>query len=164
LTIELGQRISASSTEDGTGFEVRLYSKYPFKTRTDGGLHDEFERTAWEELQRDSTKPFYRFEQYKDRPALRYATARVMAKSCVRCHNEHEDRPQKETKWEVGDVRGVLEIIRPLDKDAKRIEHGLRGTVVLVLGAGCSLLLVCGLVLLIGKRRRARAGSDLSGA
>jgi len=158
LTIELGQRLRASNP---AGVVVRLYSDYPFRSRKDGNPQDDFEWTALKELRGAPTTPFYRFEEYNGRPALRYATARVMTKSCIKCHNSHPDRPIRDKDWEVGEVRGVLEIIRPLDKDAARVEHGLRGTVILVLGVGCGLLVVCGLAVVIGKRRQRRPSVDL---
>ena len=36
-----------------------------------------------------------------------------MKKHCVTCHNQHKDSPYK--FWKVGDVRGVLEVILPLE-------------------------------------------------
>jgi hypothetical protein len=56
---------------------------------------------------------FYRFEPFEGRPALRYAVADRMPASCVSCHNNHPQSPKRD--WQVGDVRGVLEIVRPLD-------------------------------------------------
>jgi hypothetical protein len=51
-------------------------------------------------------------------------------------------------------VRGVLEIIRPLDKDEERTGQGLRGTFVLVGAISAALLAVCGLVFVLSNRRR----------
>src|SRR5207249_11234330 len=87
LTIELGREIS---TKSATGMQVRLYSDYPFKSRTDGGPKDGFEKEALASLRRDPATPYYRFEDYQGRSSLRYATARVMKKSCINCHNEHK--------------------------------------------------------------------------
>src|SRR5438046_10334703 len=50
-----------------------------------------------------------------------YAQARVMERSCVQCHSAHDQSPRKD--WKVGDVRGVLEIIRPLDRDERSEER-----------------------------------------
>jgi PAS domain S-box-containing protein len=36
-----------------------------------------------------------------------------MKTSCVSCHNSHPDSPKKD--WKEGDLRGVLEFIRPID-------------------------------------------------
>ena len=43
---------------------------------------------------------------------LRYASADRMRAASVGCHNSHPDSPRR--GWRVGDVRGVLEISRPL--------------------------------------------------
>jgi adenylate cyclase len=135
--------------------QVRLYSDYPFRSRRNGGPRDDFEREAWRRLQEDPAQPVYRFEDYKGRPALRYATARQMQQGCVDCHNSHPDSPR--TDWRVGDVRGVVEIIRPLDRDAARTREGLHGAFVFVGGVCALLLALAGLVMLAGRfpsRRR----------
>ena len=56
----------------------------------------------------------------------------------------------------MGDVRGVLEIIRPLDRDVARTREGLRGTFVLMAVVSGSLLGLSGLVLVVRGRRLAR--------
>ena len=53
-----------------------------------------------------------------------------MQAGCVSCHNSHHDSPK--TDWKVGDVRGVLEIIRPLDAVVAQTRAGLRETFVLM--------------------------------
>ena len=56
----------------------------------------------------------FRFEDFQGRPVLRYATARRMQAACLQCHNYLPDSTKKD--WKEGDVRGVLEVIRPLDR------------------------------------------------
>ena len=121
FTIELGQQISDRSQ---TGVQIRLYSDYPFLA-PNGGPKDDFERDALVRLRANPAEPVYRFEEYKGRPALRYATARQMQETCVDCHNTHPDSPK--TDWKVGDVRGVVEIIHPLDKDAAQPVKAFKG-------------------------------------
>jgi PAS domain S-box-containing protein len=111
MTMELGERISKSRP----GAHVRLYSDYPFASRRDGGPHDDFERQAIATLRQTPDQPFYRFEVFEGRPSLRYAVADRMEASCVNCHNSHPDSPKRD--WRVGDMRGVLEFIRPLDNE-----------------------------------------------
>jgi serine/threonine protein kinase len=149
LTIDLGRHVSARSE---SGVQVRLYSDYPFRSRRDGGAKDDFEREALAQLRRDPDEPFYRFVEFQGRPALRYATARRMQQACVHCHNTHPDSTKRD--WKAGDVRGVLEIIRPLDRDAARARAGLRGTLVLMGAISASLLGLSVLVLFLGIRRR----------
>ena len=56
--------------------------------------------------------------------------------------------------WKVGDVRGVVEIIRPLDRDERRAREGLRETVTLVAAAAGTLLLLTVAVVVSGRRRK----------
>ena len=51
-----------------------------------------------------------------------------MQETCVQCHNGHDDSTKKD--WKVGEVVGVLEIIRPLDRDTARAREGLRFTLI----------------------------------
>src|SRR5262249_29895442 len=118
-TIDLGQQIS---TRSESGMQVRLYSDYPFKYRASRPPLDEFESEALDQLRKDQNKPYYRFVEMDGRPVLRYATARVMEPTCVNCHNKHPERNENAPMWKEGDVRGVLEIIRPLDKDQELVD------------------------------------------
>jgi len=151
FTIDLGEQIAKQKK---SGVLVRLYSDFPFRSRKDGGPRDDFERQALQQLQLDPEEPYYRFEELQGKPVLRYAIARRMGATCVGCHNNHFDSPRND--WKVGDVRGVLEIIRPLDRDIERTRQGLRGTFLLV-GAISSVLLAAGIVTAVIGHYRARA-------
>jgi phosphoserine phosphatase RsbU/P len=146
LSIELGRRIGMQ----GSGLQVRLYSDYPFPWRVDGGPRDAFEREALRHLQQHPDQPFTRFEDFEGRRSLRYATADRMRPACVSCHNSHPASPRKD--WKVGDVRGILEVIRPLDSVMAESRAGVRQTGAL-LGAVCALWLG-GLALAIGRLRQ----------
>jgi adenylate cyclase len=148
FTIESGQRIGERSK---TGMQFRLYSDYPFRSRQDGGPHDDFERRALAELRRDPDTPVSSFETFKDRPSLRYATARRMEDNCISCHNNDENSTKRD--WKVGEVAGVLEIIRPLDRDIARTHAGLRGTFLLMAVVSGALLAASALVLVFRSRR-----------
>jgi serine/threonine protein kinase len=150
LIIELGKHISEKSM---SGMQVRLYSDHPFRTRKDGGPNDDFEREALDRLQQNPDEPVYRFGDFQGRPALRYATTRRMQKTCIDCHNKHEDSTY--TSWKEGDVPGVLEIIRPLDQDVARTRAGLQGTFVRMAIISGSLLALSVFVLVAGNRRSA---------
>jgi serine/threonine-protein kinase len=108
LTMILAQRISQENA--GT---VRLYSDWPFPARKDRPPLDRFEQEALRALRHRPEEPFYRSEDWQGRPSLRYASAQIMQKRCVECHNTHKDSPKKD--WKEGDVRGVLEVILPLE-------------------------------------------------
>ena len=159
LTIELGRLIS----ENKDGVQVRLYSDHPFRTRKNGGPKDDFESQAlawFREKPQDwfkekAPEPYYRFEEVQGKPSLRYATAQLMQETCVKCHNDHNDSTKKD--WQVGEVVGVLEIIRPLDRDTARARDGLRHTLILMAIISASLLGLSVLVLFLGKRHRSQA-------
>jgi len=149
FSIEFGKHIS----KKGSGMQIRLYSDYPFPFRKDGGPRDSFEREALHELRKQPDKPFFRFEDFQGGPSLRYATAVPMKAGCVVCHNTHPESPK--TDWKVGDVRGVQEIIRPLDSAVVETQAGLQDTFILLATMG--LLGLAGFALVIGRMRRTSA-------
>jgi signal transduction histidine kinase len=148
FSMELGNRIS----EQSTGMQARLYSDFPFPWRKDGGPRDDFEREAIRQLRQFPDQPFYRFEDFQGRPSLRYAVADRMEAGCVACHNSHPDSPKKD--WKLGDVRGALEIIRPLDNIIAQTRAGLRDTFALMAVIGT--LALSGLALVFRSQRQAR--------
>jgi hypothetical protein len=158
FTIESGQRIGERSQ---TGMLFRLYSDYPFRSRPDGGPHDDFERVALADLRRNPDDPFYRFEVFQGRASLRYATARRMQADCIGCHNNDSNSTKRD--WKAGDVGGVLEIIRPLDRDIARTHDGLRGTFVLMAAISGALLGLSGLFLVVRSRRIERPAASRRG-
>lgn len=140
-----------------TGIQVHQYSDYPFPWRVGGGLHDDFEREALERLRLSKgQETVHDFTEYDGEPVVRYAQARIMKQSCVDCHNTHPKSTKK--GWKVGDVRGVLEIIRPLKNDEARVTQALQLTLLVsAIGSG---LLILGTVLAVwSKRRRIDGGS-----
>jgi hypothetical protein len=148
FTIDLGEMLARQSE---SGVHVRLYSDYPFKSRTDGGPRDDFEKEALRQLRAEPERPYYSFEEFQGKPVLRYAIARRMEKVCLGCHNFLPDSRKKD--WKVGDVRGVLEIIRPLGRDIERTHRGLRGTFLLMAGIAGLLLALGVAAVVIGRMR-----------
>lgn len=149
MTIVLSRHISERGK---SGLQVRLYSDVPFRERPNGRPEDEFEWEALRQLRENPDSPVYRFEEQDGRPVLRYATARRMQETCVKCHNTHPNSPKKD--WKEGDVPGVLEVIRPLDRDVERARAGLRGTAILMAVTFGSLLGASALILVVTNRRR----------
>jgi tRNA A-37 threonylcarbamoyl transferase component Bud32 len=138
-----------------TGVRVRQYSDYPFPWRA-GGPRDEFEREALRRLRKSKGREtVHEFTEVGGQRVVRYAQARVMERSCVECHNTHPQSPR--TDWQEGDVRGVLEIIRPLDQDEARVGEALRLALLLSAAVSC-LLLGGGLLAVWAGRRRSRPG------
>jgi hypothetical protein len=136
-----------------TGVQVRQYSDYPFPWRRDGGPRDDFERQALRRLRDNGGREaVHEFTELGGRRVVRYARARVMRASCIDCHNTHPQSPQK--GWREGDVRGVLQIIRPLDADEARVGAALR--LALLLSAAFSALLLAGSALVLWANHRSR--------
>ena len=144
--IELGAQISA----ENSGMEVRLFSDYPFPHRPDGGPHDQFEREALQRLRQNPQSPFFGVESSQGDRIFRFAQADIMQASCIDCHNTHPNSPK--TDWQVGDVRGVLEITTPLNTLVAETRVRFHGTFLLLVGlAGLS---VFGIALVIGRLRQ----------
>jgi serine/threonine protein kinase len=150
FTIEYAEKYSERSK---TGMSFRLYSDHPFRSRKDGGPRDDFERDALAALARSPNKPMYRFESYRGRPSLRYATARVMEANCIGCHNNDTNSTKRD--WKVGEVAGVLEIVRPLNRDIARTKDGLRETFQRM-AALFAVLLAISVLLLVARWRRGK--------
>jgi diguanylate cyclase (GGDEF)-like protein len=110
MSMLLGSRLG----EQAAGLRTRLYSPYPFPwRREEGGLRDSFGEQAWQALLANPEQPFYRFEEQDGKLTLRYAIADRMRPACVDCHNSHPDSPRHD--WQVGDLRGILEVDQALD-------------------------------------------------
>jgi hypothetical protein len=160
FAIDLGERISRRSP----GMEVRVYSRYPWPTRKDGGPQGESDLAALETLEqhaRPGDQPpteYSRFTTADGRRKLLYYTARHMEKSCLGCHNQPESRSPKKD-WKEGDVVGVLKIVRPLDHEIDNTRTGLRGAF-LLMGTISSLLLVISVVVILIARRRREGAAE----
>ncbi len=127
----------------GDGVRATLYSAYPFPWREiSGGLRDDFAQAAWLSLNKNKHQPFVRVEDVSGIPTLRYAVADLMRPTCVHCHNAHPDTPKN--NWQAGDVRGVLEVSKPLGTGLEQVNYIFIQVVILV-----SLLLLSGLAIVI---------------
>ena len=92
----------------GQGTQFRFYSPYPFPTRKDRQV-DDFGTAAWTYLAQNPDGLYSRTETMEGKPTVRVAVAdRMVAQSCVDCHNSHPDSPKRD--WRLGDVRGVMEL------------------------------------------------------
>jgi len=90
------------------GLSLSLYSAFPFPGRADRQM-DGFMQEAWEYLSDNPDGTYKRHEVENGETYLRVAVAdRMVAEGCVSCHNAHPNTPKAD--WQVGDVRGVLEV------------------------------------------------------
>ncbi len=149
FTIELGKRVATQYKNA----EVKLYSDYPFPWRKkEGGPQDKFESEALRYLRKYPGKTFFRFENYKGQYSLRFAKADKMRESCVACHNTHPQSPKKD--WKVNDVRGVLEILFPIEPVLQKTRSLLYKTLFLFVAIGLVGLII--IILLINRFRDER--------
>ncbi len=153
LTILLGEQIGKNA-----GIGVKLYSPLPFPWReSSGGLRNDFSRRAWEALQKDPEEPYFEFESVGNldkRERIRYAVADVMQQACVDCHNTHPQTPKAD--WEVGDVRGILEVNTYLESgDDQGTLSGFRNLQIMSLAVMFIGLSSVGMLFgVLGKNRR----------
>jgi serine/threonine protein kinase len=154
FAIDLGERISKRSP----GMEVRVFSRYPWPDRKDGGPQSKSDVAALEWLEAharpDEAVPseFPLFSEEGGRRKLLYYTARHMEKSCIGCHNHPDSRSLKKD-WKEGDVVGVLKIVRPLDREIDNTRAGLRGAFLLTGTISTALLVISVVVTVVAQRR-----------
>ncbi len=154
FAIDLGERISRRSP----GMEVRVFSRWPWPTRKDGGPQGAVDRAALEWLEAhakiDDAPPaeYAHFANDDGRRKLVYYTARHMEKSCIGCHN-HPTSLSPKKDWKEGEVVGVMKIVRPLEHEIDNAESGLRGAFLLMGSIASSLLVVSIAVTIIAQRR-----------
>jgi methyl-accepting chemotaxis protein len=133
----LGQELTAEHPE----LHVRLYSRYPFPIRAATESYDQFEKESLAALEQNPKVPVSRLEVVNGRLSMRYAVADIMQQACVDCHNHHPLSPKRD--WKVGDVRGVVEVIVPVDLAAKMNASTIKVASGIVLGvAGLILFLM----------------------
>ncbi len=158
FAIDLGERISRRSP----GMEVRVFSRYPWPARKDGGPKNEFDVAAleWLEAQAkpngDPPAEYAHFVDEDGRRKLLYYTARHMEKSCISCHN-HPDSLSPKKDWKEGEVVGVLKIVRPLEREIDNTQAGLRSAFLLMGTIWSLLLVVCVAVTVVAQYRRREA-------
>lgn len=140
------------------GNEVRLVSPYPWPNRKEKSPLDDFEAAAWKVLSAKPETAFSRIEGSGSDAVLRVAIADRMTQSCVDCHNRHPESPRR--GWNVGDVRGLIELKQPLAAVTTEAQSiALRLTV----GSAFALLLLLAVALIVTLRMTSPL-RDLTGA
>jgi len=138
--------LDAAQAFSTDAIKVRLVSPYPWPTRA-GRVLDAFETEAWNHLAGAPDDRVVRRERVNGREVLRVAIGDRMDASCVACHNGNPLSPKKD--WKVGDVRGLIEVVTPIDAVTQGARHLSWKLVASVVLAGSLLLM---LLLLIGMR------------
>jgi len=136
-----------SSMLKNDGISVNLYSAFPFPNRQSRKL-DSFQKNAWDYLNQNPEGTFVKKVVKDGQDVVRVAVADTMvAQGCVNCHNSHPDTPR--TGWELGDVRGILEI----DSDiTAQVVAGKATALKIILFLACSLLLITAMIYFVYKK------------
>lgn len=116
-------RETSESLGENALYKYDLISKYNINKKK--GLRSDFERAAWESLNKDPETPYSRFLSEGNGAVYSYATADIAsAQACVTCHNMHGDSPKKD--FELGDLMGVLVVSTNVTDDpvlAQKLLH-----------------------------------------
>lgn len=146
LSIILGKRIK----ENNSGVSVNIYSPYPFPWRKDtGGLKDEYSKKAWAFFLKTPNDNYYEFYTQNNKKFLRYSVADIMRDNCVECHNKRPDTPKSD--WEVGDVRGIMDIKIPMDNIASDNNYAFNITIMIY--CFLTVLAFIGIMLMLARHK-----------
>ncbi|MFA6683641.1 MAG: DUF3365 domain-containing protein [Arcobacteraceae bacterium] len=131
--------LSALFSKNGEiGMIFRFYSNYPFKNRADRVL-DDFQKEALYYVEQNDYGIYHKRDVIDGKQVLRVAVADFMSdQACVDCHNTNALRTwEEENKWKLGDKRGVIEIIMPLDEELaanNEMRNKILGFVIVLFG------------------------------
>lgn len=96
-----------------SNIKIKMYSNYPFPHRSNRVL-DTFEKESLAYLLKNPDKMYVKKDFYRQKNVIRVAVPDFLSsENCVQCHNTRSDSPK--TDWKLGDMRGVIEVITPID-------------------------------------------------
>ena len=96
------------------GTQLKLYSPFPFPNRKSRKM-DEFGNNAWQALSKMPDQPYTETVKVNGETMVRVGVADTMTSQvCVNCHNSRADTPKND--WKLNDLRGVLEVMLPIDQ------------------------------------------------
>lgn len=142
FSMDIAQHVHAADNS----FTPKLYSNHPFPWRS--AEKDGFQKRALEALTKQPDIPYFEFiSQGEKQKLLRYAVADLMLADCVNCHNGHEQSPKID--WQIGDVRGALEVTVNLDQVSATGARGDTETAILII----TIMSLCALFFSFAHRR-----------
>lgn len=145
---------------DNTGVKFQLYSKYPFKPKQDRVLNSH-QIEALSFVQKDQEGIWVKRDKINNKEVLRVVVADYMTEqACVQCHNTHKDKTWDEGYWKLGDKRGVLEVITPLEEDLNANKM-MRNKILIFIGGGLSLLVIYYSFMLIKRENELLSANDI---
>lgn len=123
-----------------TNIQFRFYSEFPFKPKQNRVLDaKQLEILQFTKNNKDGI--YIATDTINGKPVVRVAVTDFMTEqSCVDCHNNHKDKTWTQD-WKVGDRRGVLEIITPLE-DALIANNIMKNQILAYVGGSLLLLII----------------------
>jgi len=124
-----------------------LYSQYPFLNRKDRVLSP-FQKKAIEKIKEANDGVFIQKDIIDGKEVVRVAIADYMViDACVQCHNNHKLKDW-DFDWKIGDVRGVIEVITPIDTAVENMLIARNKTVAISLAFMILLVIYYAFILL----------------
>lgn len=144
-----------------SGLKYNLYSKYPFASKKDRKL-GAFQKEALRKSKLKADGIYVKKDFIDNKPVLRVAVSDFMTdQACVDCHNSHPERTWDEGMWKLGDNRGVLEVITPLD-DVITSNLNARNHILIILSIiGTFLILYLAYTMLSREKKLLDANDEL---
>lgn len=145
---------------DNTGLTFHFYSKYPFSPKQDRVLSDT-QTEALNFIKENESGMWVKRDTLNGKEVLRVAVADYMTdQTCVDCHNSHKDRTWPENFWKLGDKRGVLEVITPLEEDLYA-NNVMRNKILIFIGALLLLLVIYYSIIHIKRENELLSANDI---
>jgi len=145
---------------ENTGLTFHFYSNYPFKPKASRVLTPS-QKEALDHINKNETSTWIKRDTIDGKPVLRVAVADYMTdQSCVSCHNSHKDRTWDEGFWKLGDKRGVLEVITPLQDDFAANEK-MRNDILIFIASALLVLVIYYSFILIKRENELLDANDI---
>ncbi len=120
--------------------KVKLYSNYPFKGNK--RVLTERQKTVLKEIESLNSGVYINKEIKDGVKYLRVAKIDYMtSQGCVDCHNNHINKTW-DFNWKVGDARGVLEVLQPIDEEILITMDSTRNIIITMVLSSMLVLLI----------------------
>ena len=145
---------------DNTGLTFNFFSEYPFKPKENRTLSPEHKEVI-DYMKKDENNMWVKRDTIDGKPVLRVAVVDYMTDpSCVSCHNSHKDRTWEQGHWKLGDKRGFLEVITPLDIDLAA-NNTMRNKILFFIAGAMLLLVIYYSVTLIRREKELKDANEV---
>ena len=145
---------------DNTGLKFNFFSEYPFKPKATRVLTP-LQEEVIEYIKKDENNVWVKRDTIDGKPVLRVAVVDYMTDpSCVSCHNNHKDRTWEKGHWKLGDKRGILEVITPLDQDLAA-NKAMRNKILIFIALAMFLLVIYYSISLIRREKELKDENEI---